>query len=139
MRGCRPKLNSRFFQNALENALKDVEFVQETTVDIQIDQEQITDDLIRQLKMLNRISGQGWPQISVMVSSITDYEVGQMSGGKHLKLIADDGKLLYIKWNFNGDWDQFDGPVSAIGTLDSGFFGRTYYKQLIMNDWRIED
>lgn len=127
------------FQNALEDALKDVEFVQETTVDIQIDQEQITDDLIRQLKMLNRISGQGWPQISVMVSGITDYGVGQMSGGKHLKLIADEGKLLYIKWNFNGDWEQFDGPVSVIGTLDSGFFGRTYYRQLIMNDFIVDN
>ena len=127
------------FQNALEDALKDVTFVQETTVDIQIDQEQITDDLIRQLKMLNRISGQGWPQISVMVSGITDYEVGQMSGGKHLKIIADNGKLLYIKWNFNSDWDQFDGPVSAIGTLDSGFFGRTYYRQLIMNDFKVDN
>ena len=127
------------FQNALEDALKDVEFVQETTVDIQIDQEQITDDLIRQLKMLNRISGQGWPSISVMVSGITDYEVGQMSGGKHLKLIADSGKTLFIKWNFSGDWDQFDGPVSAIGTLDSGFFGRTYYRQLIMNDFVVDN
>ena len=127
------------FQNALEDALKDVEFVQETTVDIQINQEQITDDLIKQLKMLNRISGQGWPQISVMVSGITDYGVGQMSGGKHLKLIADEGKLLYIKWNFSGDWDQFDGPVSAIGTLDNGFFGRTYYRQLIMNDFMVDN
>ena len=127
------------FQDALEDALKDVEFVQETTVDIQIDQEQITDDLIRQLKMLNRISGQGWPSISVMVSDITDYDVGTMSGGKHLKLIADNGKLLFIKWNFNDDWDQFDGPVSAVGTLDSGFFGRTYYRQLIMNDFKVDN
>ena len=126
------------FQNALEDALKNVQFVQETTVDIHINQDQITDDLIRQLKMLNRISGQGWPQISVMVSGITDYEVGAMSGGKHLKLIADEGKLLYIKWNFNSDWDQFDAPVSAIGTLDSGYFGRTYYRQLIMNDFVVD-
>lgn len=127
------------FQNALEEALKDVEFVQETTVDIQISQEQITDDLIKQIKMLNRISGQGWPQISVMVSDIEDYTVGTMSGGKHLKLIADSGKMLFIKWNFNGDWEQFDGPISAIGSLDSGCFGRNYYRQLIINDWRIED
>jgi single-stranded-DNA-specific exonuclease len=126
------------FQNALEYALKDVEFVQEATVDIQINQEQITDDLIKKIKMLNKISGQGWPSVSVMVSGITDYEVGNMSGGKHLKLIADDGKLLFIKWNFTGDWGQFDGSVSAIGSLDSGFFGRTYYRQLIMNDWVVD-
>ena len=126
------------FQNALEDALNDVEFVQEATVDIQIDQEQITDDLIKKIKLLNKISGQGWSPVSVMVSGITDYEVGMMSGGKHLKLITDEGKTLFIKWNFSGDWDQFDGPISAIGSLDCGFFGRTYYKQLIMNDWRIE-
>lgn len=127
------------FQNALEESLKDVEFVQEATVDIQINQEQITDDLIKKIKLLNKISGQGWPSVSVMVSGITDYEVGMMSGGKHLKLIADGGKTLFIKWNFNSDWDQFNGPVSAIGSLDCGFFGRTYYKQLIMNDWRVEN
>lgn len=127
------------FQNALEDSLKNVEFVQESVVDIQISQEQITDDLIKKIKLLNKISGQGWPSVSVMVSGITDYEVGMMSGGKHLKLIADGGKTLFIKWNFSGDWDQFDGPISAIGNLDCGFFGRTYYKQLIMNDWRIED
>ena len=127
------------FRNALEDALKDVEFVQETVVDIRINQDQITDDFIKKIKLLNRISGTGWPSISVMVSGITDYEVGTMSGGKHLKLIADGGSLLFIKWNFTGDWEQFDGPVSAIGNVDSGFFGRTYYRQLIMNDWKVED
>lgn len=127
------------FSNALENALKDVEFVQETVVDIQINQDQITDDFIKKIKLLNRISGTGWPSISVMVSDITDYEVGNMSGGKHLKLITDNGGLLFIKWNFTGDWEQFDGPVSAIGSVDSGFFGRTYYRQLIMNDFEVEN
>ena len=125
------------FRTTLEDALQDVEFVQETTVDIQIDQDQITDDLIKKIKLLNRISGTGWPAISVMVSGIVDYEVGQMSGGKHLKLIADDGRLLYIKWNYNWN-DDFDGPISVIGSLDSGYFGRSYYRQLIMNDFIID-
>lgn len=125
------------FRNTLEDVLQDVEFVQETTVDIQIDQDQITDDLIKKIKLLNRISGTGWPAISVMVSGIIDYEVGQMSGGKHLKLIADDGRLLYIKWNYNWN-DDFNGPISAIGSLDSGYFGRSYYRQLIMNDFVID-
>jgi single-stranded-DNA-specific exonuclease len=127
------------FKNALENALKDVEFVQETVADIQISPEQITDDLIKKIKLLDKISGQGWPQISVMVSDITDYRVGAMSAMKHLKLISNDGRTLFIKWNFNSDWDQFDGPVSAIGSLNSGFFGRDYYKQLIMSDWKVDN
>ena len=126
------------FREALEYELKDIEFVQEATVDIRLDLEQITDDLIKKIKMLNRISGQGWPSISVMVSGIEDYQVGQMSGGKHLKLIADGGDMLFIKWNFTGDWEQFDGELSAIGSLDSGFFGRNYYRQLIMNDFIID-
>ena len=127
------------FKNAIENSMRDIEFIQEKNIDIQINQDQITDDLIKKIKMLNRISGTGWPSISIMVSNITDYEIGYMSGGKHLKLIADGGKLLYIKWNFTGDSEQFDGPVSVIGSLDSGFFGRTYYRQLIMNDWKVEN
>lgn len=127
------------FRDALEDALKDVEFIQETTVDIQLDLEQVNDDLIKKIKMLNRISGTGWPAISVMISGIKDYQVGAMSGGKHLKLMADDGKFLFIKWNYGGSWDGLDGELSAIGSLDSGYFGRTYYRQMIMNDWRIDN
>lgn len=126
------------FKNILEDSLKDVEFVQEATVDIQINQDQITDDLIKKIKQLNRISGQGWPQISVMVSGIKDYQVGTMSGGKHLKFIADNGRLLYIKWNYTGDC-EFDGELSVIGSLDSGYFGRSYYRQLIMHDFVVDN
>ena len=72
-----------------------------------------------------------------MVSGIKDYEIGTMSGGKHLKFILDDGKLLFIKWNYSGEW-EFDGELSAIGSVDSGFFGRTYYRQLIMNDFVLD-
>lgn len=126
------------FRNTLEDALKDINFVQETTVDIQLDLEQVNDDLIKKIKMLNRVSGKGWPAISVMISGIKDYQVGVMSGGKHLKLIADDGKFLFIKWNYDGDGDNLNGELSAIGNLDSGYFGRTYYRQLIMSDFIVD-
>lgn len=126
------------FQDALEYALKDVEFAQESVIDIRINVEQINSDLIKKIKMLDRISGQGWPKITVMVSDVDNYIVSSMSGGKHLKLQVDDRNLLFIKWNFTGDWDQFDGKLSVIGGLDSGFFGRTYYDQLIMNGWKVD-
>ena len=126
------------FRDAIEDALKDVQFIQEATVDIQLDLEQVNDGLIKKIKMLNRISGTGWPAISVMISGITDYQIGAMSDGKHLKLIADDGKFLFIKWNYAGDWDGLDGELSAIGNLDSGYFGRNYYRQMIMNDFVID-
>lgn len=127
------------FKNALEDALKDVEFIEETVVDIQIDASQLTDDLIKKIKMLDRISGQGWPKITVMISGVENYQVGNMSSMRHLKLIIDESNLLFIKWNFNDDWDQFNGQISVVGTLDSGFFGRTYYRQLIMNDFRVDN
>lgn len=127
------------FRSALESALKDVEFVQETTVDIQITIDQITDDLITKIKKLDRISGQGWPKIKIMVSGIENYKIGSMSNGKHLKLMFDDDNLLFIKWNHSGSLDNFNGTISVIGNLDSGFFGRNYYRQLIMSDWRIEN
>lgn len=127
------------FKNVLEDALKDITFVQETVADIQITADQITDDLIRRIKALDRISGTGWPKIKIMVSDVENYKVGAMSGGKHVKLMFDDSNLLLIKWNYTGSWDEFDGPVSAIGNLSSGFFGRTYYKQLIMSDWQVDN
>lgn len=127
------------FQNSLEDALENVEFVQESMVDIQINVEQINNDLIKKIKMLDRISGQGWPKITVMVSDVDDYIVSSMSGGKHLKLQIDNRNLLFIKWNFTGNWEQFNGKISAIGSLDSGFFGRAYYDQLIMNEWKVDD
>ena len=125
------------FKNTIEEAMQDVEFVQETVADIQITADQITDDLIKKIKMLDRISGTGWSKIKVMVSDVENYKVGAMSAGKHIKLMFDDNNLLLIKWNYTGDWDEFNRPVNVIGNLDSGFFGRTYYKQLIMSDWRF--
>jgi hypothetical protein len=61
-----------------------------------------------------------------------------MSGGKHLKISV--GDLLIIKWNYQGDFEEFDGrPFSIIGGLSSGFLGRTFYKQIIIDDYMFED
>lgn len=127
------------FKNALEEALMNVEFVQESVADIQINAEQINSDLIKKIKMLDKISGQGWTKVTVMVSDVENYIVSSMSGGKHLKLQIDNRNLLFIKWNFTENWDQFKGKLSVIGGLDCGFFGRTYYDQLIMNGWKVDD
>ena len=121
----------------LEDALKNVEFTQEKTADILINEEQINENLIDKIKTLNKISGKNFPPIKVMVKNVKNYEIGTMSKGKHLKLIAENGKLLYIKWNFSPD-DFIKSSITVIGGLDSGFFGRTFYKQFIMDDWKYE-
>jgi hypothetical protein len=36
-------------------------------------------------------------------------------------------------------WDTEDKELYGVGQLDSGFFGRTYYRQLILSDFKLED
>ena len=128
------------FKDQIELSLKDVEFKQTFDIDIQLDVEQITDTLIKSIKEINKISGSGFPPITVMIGEVSDYEIGNMSKGKHLKITTPN--VTFIKWNFNdwdGLWDVDDKEFYGVGQLDSGFFGRTYYKQLILNDFKFED
>lgn len=128
------------FKSKIEDVLSNVEFVQSFDVDIQLDNEQITDELIKQIKDINKISGSGFPPITIMVGEVVDYEIGNMSAGKHLKITTPN--VTFIKWNFNG-WDDIlnleDKEFYGVGQLDCGFFGRTYYRQLILNDFKFED
>lgn len=128
------------FQEAfdrLNESLKDVEFTDTKLADVELNLEQITDQLIDNFKSVNKISGEGFTPLSVVIRNITDYDVGYMSGGKHLKISVDD--VVIIKWNFNGNFEEFDGrPFSIMGGLTSGYFGRTYYKQIIIDDYMFE-
>lgn len=128
------------FRSQIEETLKDVEFKQTIDIDIQLDEEQITDTLIRSIKDINKISGSGFPPITVMIGEVSDYTVGNMSNGKHLKIMGQN--VTFIKWNFTGWddlWDLEDKEFYGVGQLDSGFFGRTYYRQLILSDFKFED
>ena len=128
------------FKNKIEEVLKDVEFVQSFDVDIQLDNDQITDTLIAKIKEINKISGSGFAPITVMVGEVYDFTIGDMSKGKHLKVTTPN--VTFIKWNFSG-WDDLwaveDKEFYGVGQLDSGFFGRTYYRQLILSDFKFED
>lgn len=121
------------FKEKILNALQDVEFVCETSADIQLDAEQVTDDLIKKLNYVNRISGTGFEPITVMIES-ENYEVSSMSGGKHLKIIDDSG-MIFVKWNYNGPRD-FKGKLSFIGTLENAHYGRYNYRQLTIQDMK---
>lgn len=128
------------FQEAfdrLNESLKNVEFAETKLADVELNLKQITDQLIDSFKSVNKISGEGFKPLSVIIRNITDYDVGYMSGGKHLKISV--GDVVIIKWNFNGSFEDFDGkPFSIIGGLTSGYFGRTYYKQIIIDDYMFE-
>ena len=121
------------FKAAILDALKDVEFITETSADIQLNTTQVTGDLIKKLNALNRISGTGFEPITVMIES-NNYEVSSMSGGKHLKIIDATG-TIFVKWNYNGSWD-FNGTFQAIGTLEKAHYGKYDYLQLTIQDWK---
>jgi single-stranded-DNA-specific exonuclease len=122
----------------LNDALTDVEFRAECNADVLLDIKQIDDTLINNFKVIDRISGTGFEPLTIMLQGVEDYIVGDMSKGKHLKL--DCGGFLAIKWNYDGNWDEFDeGSVDMIGTLSSGYFGRTFYRQLIIQDYKVGD
>lgn len=127
------------FINAIEYELRDVKFEQVFDVDLQLKESQITLELIKELKNINKISGKNFPAVQVMIDDITGYEIGNMSKGKHLKITTPDG-LVLIYWNFT-DWDslQKGKSLKAVGTLDCSFFGRTMTRQLIMNSFEFEE
>ena len=125
------------FQQKINEILADIEFSETKTADVELNLEQITDNLIDNFKVVNKISGEGFKPLNVVIRNITDYDVGNMSGGKHLKISV--GDVVIIKWNYNGNFEEFDGrPFSIIGGLTSGYFGRTYYKQIIIDDYMFE-
>ena len=124
------------FKEAILAELADVEFVCETSADIQLDVCQVTEGLIRGLNALNRISGTDFEPITVMIET-DDYEVGNMSKGKHLKIIDNNTGMIFVKWNYNGSWD-FSGTFKAIGTLEKAHYGRNDYLQLTIQDFKVD-
>lgn len=123
----------------LNNAYADVEFEIKVEADVLITPDQIDDVLIQNFKACDRISGKGFKPLTVMIQSVDEYIAGEMSKGRHLKL--DFGDFLAIKWNFDGDRTPFEENkrIDIVGTLTSGYFGRTFYRQLIIQDWRVSE
>lgn len=123
------------FQQKILESLSEVEFVSETVADIQMLPEQVTDVFIKNLNSINRISGADFEPISVMIET-DNYDVKNMSGGKHLKIVDNDTGMIFVKWNYNGSWD-FSGTFRAIGTLEKAHYGRTDYRQLTVQDFDV--
>ena len=120
-----------------EELNKLTEFSTDTDVDLYLDRMQITPFLINNLKKINRLTGQGFPSVTVFIENVCNYNVKQMSQGKHLCVEVPDMKFL--SWNFN-DWDNVidNGCMSAVGTLDESFFAGRRSIQMIMSDYVFE-
>lgn len=122
------------FKIIIEDILKDIEFKCEIEADIEISADQVNEALIKQLNALNRISGNGWPSIKVLIRT-DNYEVSTFSTKKHLKIVDESGVIL-VKWN-DMSWKTMDndGEFIGVGTLAAPYYGRNQFLQLTMNEY----
>lgn len=123
------------FKVAIEEELKDVEFSVNIEADIELAPSQINENLVKQLNAINRISGEGFPPVKVLVRT-NDYEVSTFSTKKHLKIIDNETGVIIVKWNCM-DWQTLnnDGEIVAVGILANPFYGRNKFLQLTIDEY----
>ena len=123
------------FRNVIEEELMDVEFSVNIEADIELSPSQISENLIKQLNAINRISGTGFPPIKVLVRT-NDYEVSTFSTKKHLKIIDNETGVIIVKWNCM-DWQTLgnNGKIVAVGVLANPYYGRNKFLQLTIDEY----
>lgn len=125
------KENLDLFREYINKELKELKVTDEINVDVQIDISDITNNLIYQIKQLDRISGTGFKPIKFYINNMTEYEVSDFSQRKHLVIKPTD-QLMFIKWNWSGSFEDMEDnslmneELECVCTLDSGFIGRTF-------------
>lgn len=123
------------FKKEIEERLKNVEFSVKVEADIELAPSQINENLVKQLNAINRISGEGFPPVKVLVRT-NDYEVSTFSTKKHLKIIDNSTGVIIVKWNCM-DWQTLgnDGEIIAVGVLANPFYGRNKFLQLTVDEY----
>ena len=141
-----PKDNLSALIEYMELVLPDVGAYEETIdADVWVNACDIDRYYIDEIQKLNKISGTGFPSIRVYLSGIQGYHVTDMSQGKHLVIELPDTALKLIQWNFKGSWDEFeedelfDFPLEAVVQLQSGWLGKNFWLQGIIDYIGVED
>lgn len=129
-----PKENFERFKDYIESQLVSLDFTPSIEVDMYLERMQITPFLLTKVKQINRITGPGFPSVSVCIENIKNYNIKKLSQGKHLCVETSDMKFLI--WNFNR-WDDVcdDGVLHAVGSIDESFFMGRRTNQMLMQDY----
>lgn len=123
----------------LNEVLKDVEFKSEEDIDIQLEPEEITNDLIKEMEKVNKLTGKDFKPITVFIEGIEPKNVSSLKDGRHTKF--DSNGIEIIKWNSTlyqdlrwtkGIYQSLD----VVGSLSLGSFKGIKTKQLILKDAR---
>lgn len=122
------------FLKRIRKKYSSIEFKKDIHADVEVEPEALTVDLVDAVKLLNHITGLGFKQIQVAVT-LHDYWVETMTQGKHL--VFKDGNFTYIKWNAGDMIGEYEGrkdPITLVGTLDAGFFGRKFVPRMVIDE-----
>lgn len=131
-----PYCNFDKFREVMEDKLSHIEFSQAIDIDAQIDICDVDDMLIKKVKEIDRISGQGFPPLKFLIE-VDDFHVEKVSNGKHLCIRTPS--MLFIKWNFNDDEmyelleeaELLGDPIKCIGSLDGSFVYKVFNKMIL--------
>lgn len=123
----------------LNEVLKDVEFKTEEDIDIQLEPEEITNNLIKQMEKVNRLTGKDFKPITVFIENIEPHNVSSLKEGRHTKFDADGIEI--IRWNSKlyEDLKYIKGiyqSLDVVGSFNLGNFRGKTTKQLILKDTR---
>jgi single-stranded-DNA-specific exonuclease len=123
------------FKIVIEDKLKDIEFSVSVEADIEIEASQVNENLIKQLNAINRISGNGFAPVKVLIRT-DDYEVSTFTSKKHLKVIDNETGVIIVKWNTDA-WQTMtnDKSLVAVGTLANPYYGRNKFLQLTIDEY----
>lgn len=131
--------NFAAFREAIEEHLSEIEFKTEIDVDAELSLGDINEDLIKNIKSIDKISGQGFKPIKVLVKC-DDYEISTMSEGKHL-VVSAQHPYKFIKWNASESMIEameehamFSDELSFVGSLDIGYLGRAFSMRVVCDD-----
>lgn len=128
------------FENALSSELESLDTTIIEEIDCALDVDDLTSDLIYKVKSIDRISGMNFRPLRFMVE-VKNVWPEVTRNGKHLVFKCDDN-ILYIKWKAADDIENLkdineDTVFRFIGTVDSGPWGRKFYRKLIIDSYEI--
>lgn len=135
------KDNFEEFKIEIEKILSDIEFENMVDVDALLNLDDVDNSLIEMVKKCDFVSGMNSKPLRFAIE-IDDYEISNFSKGKHLVLKCKN--MIFIKWNFAGNWEELEDcsvfgiPILCYGTIQSGFIGRKFYNQMILDGFEIK-
>lgn len=131
------KENYEELVKVLNEKFKNVDFKITQDVDIILEPEEVTLNMINQISEINKITGQGFKQIVVGMQDIIVNSLSLLQG-KHIKWNCKQLEFLY--WNHPDLFNQLHAGkdscmvVDVLGTLQINVFCGRKVQQLIVND-----